>query len=88
MNEMRSILFAKLQDPTRSVEEQEKTIEYVESSALLGELRIVSYVYIRILLELDSAEDPAWTCLDSYHEHIMSQMKKACTSATTTIECM
>jgi exocyst complex component 2 len=32
MGEMRNLLLSQLKDPTRSVEEQEKTIEYVCSS--------------------------------------------------------
>ena len=35
MSQMRNELLAKLQEPSRSVEEQEKTIEYVITTALL-----------------------------------------------------
>lgn len=35
MGEMRNVLLSQLQDPTRSVEEQEKTIEFVFSMLVL-----------------------------------------------------
>ncbi|EIN08849.1 hypothetical protein PUNSTDRAFT_143551 [Punctularia strigosozonata HHB-11173 SS5] len=66
MSEMRSMLYAKLRDPKRSVEEQEKTIE--------------------ILLELETAEDPAWTYLDSQHQHILEKMNRAYRVSTATVE--
>ena len=89
MAQMRSELLAKLQEPSRSVEEQEKTIEYViyPSSCVSG-MRLHAAMVNRILYEFSSSDDPAWTYFDAHHMHIMQNMKDVYAAAVNTVQSM
>jgi exocyst complex component 2 len=84
MGEMKNTLVSQLQDPTRSLEEQEKTIECVMYFRGDAQCRQCT---IRILLDLQSGDDPVWTYFDSQHKHILSQMNKTYRSSVASIQC-
>ncbi|WFD31661.1 Exocyst complex component S5 [Malassezia sp. CBS 17886] len=65
--EMQHCLLAHLRDPSRSVEEQEKCIEYVAARQ--------RHSPRRVLLELDASTDPAAVFLESQHRHIRSVLR-------------
>ena len=83
MGEMRNLLLVQLQDPSRTVDEHEKTIEYVICNcATQG---VGSQRCCRILLELSANEDPMWKYFDSQHAFIMKRMKEIQASATANV---
>ena len=72
--ELRSVLLKMLEDPWRSMEEQEKTIKYVTMNPrLIGSHMIFLYSF---LFDLDTTEDPAWFYLDSQYRWIMGLLKE------------
>ena len=73
MGEMRNLLLLQLQDPSRTVDEHEKIIEYLTHSCILRD--VSSQWCCRILLELSSNEDPMWKYFDGQHAFIMKRMK-------------
>jgi exocyst complex component 2 len=84
MGEMRNMLNSRLQDPSRSIEDQEKTIEYVQSAfAIQPEFEPV----YRILLELSTSDEPVWAYFDGQHKYIMRQMRETYNSAISKIRC-
>lgn len=42
----------------------------------------------RILLDLQTGDDPIWTYFDSQHKHILSQMNKTYRASVSSIKCM
>ena len=78
MEDMKERLDEELKDPTRSVEEQERTIEYVSMPVLLAACVIGSakrLMIFRILIDLEQTDEPAWAYLDYQHAHILETMK-------------
>ncbi len=89
MGQMRNELLAKLQEPSRSVEEQEKTIECVtHPSGFMSRMRTHDIVANRILYEFGSSDDPAWTYFDAHHMHIMQNMRDVYATAINTVQSM
>jgi exocyst complex component 2 len=85
MSEMKNMINSQLQDPTRSVEEQEKTIEYVLSLCVsCWNLKVC--ICLRILLELNTSDEHIWTYFDSQHKSIIKQMKDSYSSAVSSIK--
>ncbi|THH19659.1 hypothetical protein EW146_g1566 [Bondarzewia mesenterica] len=70
MGEMRALLLGQLREPGRPVEEQEKTIDGRD----------------RILLELNTHDDPVWTYFDAQHKFILDQMKKTYQAAVDVVQ--
>lgn len=83
MGEMRKVLLAKLQDQSRTVDEQEKTIEY---DFFIQRVFTLILMVIRILLELNIADDPAWTYFDAQHKYLMQQMNSSYRTAVSNIK--
>ena len=84
MGEMRNLLLVQLQDPSRAVDEHEKTIEYVVHRYITPDSS--SRSHCRILLELSSNEDPMWKYFDGQHAFIMKRMKDIRTSAIANVQ--
>lgn len=83
MGEMRNLLLVQLQDPSRTVDEHEKTIEYeIFGNNPQG---VNSQQCRRILLELSGNEDPMWKYFDSQHAFIMKRMKEIHASASANV---
>lgn len=75
MSEMRAKLDAGLKDPSRPIEEQERTIEWVTNHERLICPLCDETDIGRILIELDQSDEPAWTYLEYQHAHIMEVMR-------------
>lgn len=87
MEELRRVLISQLQDSSRSVEEQEKTLECVFMALpLIPATHSWHPVFFRVLSELQSSDDPAWTYFDSHHKHILDQMTNVYHSSVGTME--
>lgn len=84
MGEMRNLLLLQLQDPSRTVDEHEKTIEYLTHSYIPQD--VSSQWCCRILLELSSNEDPMWKYFDGQHAFIMKRMKDIRASAMANVQ--
>ena len=84
MGEMRNLLLVQLQDPSRTVDEHDKTIECVIPSYVLQDAS--SQRCCRILLELSSNEDPMWKYFDGQHAFIMKRMKDIRASAMANVK--
>jgi len=85
MSEMKNVLLSQLQDPNRTLEDQEKTIEHVARQREKIELMIRS---LRVLLELQAVDDPIWTYFDSQHKYILAEMNKTHRSSVASIQGM
>lgn len=81
MTEMRNVLNAQLQDASRSLEEREKTLEWVKFVFMLPDRSEWCQLVSRILLELQGTDEPLWTYFDSQHKYIMAQMNKTSQNA-------
>ena len=84
MGEMRNLLLLQLQDSSRTVDEHEKTIEYLAPGYILQD--VSSQWCYRILLELSSNEDPMWKYFDGQHAFIMKRMKDVRASAMANVQ--
>jgi len=84
MGEMRNLLLLQLQDPSRTVDEHEKIIEYLIRSCIPRD--VSSQWCCRILLELSSNEDPMWKYFDGQHAFIMKRMKDIRASAMANVQ--
>ena len=87
MGEMKNQLSAKLQEPSRGVEEQEKTIEYVTLLPIHGVMPY-SRLSCSILLELSTTEEPVWIYVDAQHKAILAQMRETYNNAVNVIRGM
>ncbi len=76
MEDMRAKLLAQLKESTRSVEEQERIIEY-GSPIRCVYIQLIGLRTLRILMELDTSDESVWTYLDSQHQHILSSLRDA-----------
>lgn len=74
MSDMRAKLDSGLKEAARGVEEQERTIECVLLMRVKSRKSTLIFM-VRILVELDQSDEPAWTYLDYQHAHILSTMK-------------
>ena len=83
MGEMKNQLLAKLQEPTRGVDEQEKTIESVQVHCI----ECIFDFSSRILLELNPSDDPVWTYLDAQHKYILNHMQETYLASVEHIRC-
>lgn len=83
MGEMKNQLLAKLQEPTRGVDEQEKTIESVQ----VHYIECIFDFLPRILLELNPSDDPVWTYLDAQHKYILNHMQEIYLASVEHIRC-
>lgn len=74
MGDMRAKLDSGLKEASRGVEEQERTIEWVPLLRIDYQKSMLISM-IRILVELDQSDEPAWTYLEYQHGHILSTIK-------------
>lgn len=86
MGEMRIILSAQLQDASRSIDEQEKTIEWVTIFSSIKTFISIGPRSGRILLDLQNSDDSVWTFFDSQHKLIMDQMNNHYKTSVTNIK--
>ena len=75
MGEMKNVLLAQLQDSNKTVEEQEKTLEQVP--VFMSIVIPLICCLLRILLELQSNDDPIWKYFDIHHGQILNSMQQA-----------
>lgn len=80
MNDLRVTLDGHLKDHNRTIEEQEKIIEYVHINRLCAD------THPRILVDLDQSDEPAWTYLEYQHAHIIESLRNIYSKAKDTCQ--
>jgi hypothetical protein len=90
MAELKKVLVAQLQDPSRSVEEHEKTFECVLLLfSMKGVVDFFCLFYVRrTLLEFQSNDEHLWIYFDSQSNHIMERMNSEYSSSIKVVEGM
>jgi exocyst complex component 2 len=75
MDQMKTILLNRLKEPSRSLEDHEKTIEYDYYLCLGCSFGSLSCEIFSILLELSNSDGPIWVYFDSQHKHILQRVE-------------
>ena len=88
MAELKKVLVAQLQDPSRSVEEHEKTLECVLLFSMKGIVDFYLFYVDRTLLEFQSNDEALWIYFDSHSNHIMERMNSEHSSSIKVVEGM
>lgn len=75
MEGMKSTLLNRLKEPSRSLEEHEKTIEYELDVSIFIHEKTDFPSLNSILLEISTSDKPIWVYFDSQHKYILQRIR-------------